>query len=451
MAGGNYSAMNKIRPGAYLNFETQGQTGVIVGTRGIATMLMDLDWGEENKLIELTTSDLLDSTSLAKVGLLTTDKEALLINLALQNCNKLKIYRANIGGKKASITLENGLNITAKYAGEFGNKIAILIKQDGEQYVVETYANGCFVDSQKISSTNELVENDFVTFKVILEEGQDGIALSTINATLLVGGENGQVENKSNSYMPYLKLLRTAQWNTLGVIDDITEILSTIVSFIKEMREDEGKYVQAVICNYNEADYEGIINNVNGVVMKDGTEISPQEFVAWVTGATAGADISESITGKVVENAEEISNMLSNKEIIEELGQGKFILSLNQAGSVKVEKDINSLHTFTKEKNYIFSKNRVIRELDEIGSSIRNIWETTYLGKVSNNDEGRTLFKSSIIDYLTDLQNRGAIQEFDSSKVIISKGNDIDSVIASIYVKPLDSMEFLYMNVNVEQ
>ena len=136
MAGGNYSAMNKIRPGAYLNFETQGQTGVIVGTRGIATMLMDLDWGEENKLIELTTSDLLDSTSLAKVGLLTTDKEALLINLAIQNCNKLKLYRANIGGKKATVTLENGLKITAKYNGVFGNKIAILIKEDKEGRIV---------------------------------------------------------------------------------------------------------------------------------------------------------------------------------------------------------------------------------------------------------------------------------------------------------------------------
>ncbi len=448
MAGGNYSAMNKIRPGAYLNFETQGQTGVIVGTRGIATMLMDLDWGEENKLIELTTSDLLDSTSLAKVGLLTTDKEALLINLAIQNCNKLKLYRANIGGKKATVTLENGLKITAKYNGVFGNKIAILIKEDKEQFVVETYANGYFVDSQKVTAIDELMENGYVTFENTNEEEK---ALTSIASTLLTGGENGVVENNSNSYMSYFKLLRTAQWNTLGVVDNSSEILQSVVSFIKEMREDEGKYVQAVVCNYDGADYEGIINNVNGVVMKDGTEITANQFVSWVTGATAGADISESTTGKVVENAEEIINMLSNKEIIEGLQNGKFILSLNQAGDVKVEKDINSLHTFTKEKNYIFSKNRVIRELDEIGSSIRNIWETTYLGKVSNNDEGRTLFKSSIIDYLTDLQNRGAIQEFDSSKVIISKGNDIDSVIASIYVKPLDSMEFLYMNVNVEQ
>ena len=50
------------------------------------------------------------------------------------------------------------------------------------------------------------------------------------------------------------------------------------------------------------------------------------------------------------------------------------------------------MYTFTADKSYIFSKNRVIREIDETGSGIENIWETTYLGKVTNNDNGRTLF-----------------------------------------------------------
>ena len=114
------------------------------------------------------------------------------------------------------------------------------------------------------------------------------------------------------------------------------------------------------IANSTTADYEGIINNVNGVVLADGTSVSAVNFTAWVAGATAGAQITESLTGKVVSNAQSIVGLLSNNDIIDGINAGKFILSLNQNGDVKVEKDINSLHTYTADKNYIFSKNVLI-------------------------------------------------------------------------------------------
>ena len=444
MAGGIYSSMNKVRPGAYINFETQQQEALNLGTRGIATMLAELDWGAEDKLIELYATDLANGNSLAKVGLMSTDANALPFNLALQNCEMLKIYRSNIGGVKATKTIGDNLTATAKYAGTFGNKIAILVRQVGSKYNVETYADGYFVDSQKVSTIAELQENDYVVFS-----GTG--TLTEASSTLLTGGTNGTSPEASTAYEKYFDLLRVTRWNTMAVKETTSAILQSVVTFITEMREDEGKYVQAVVSNYDTADYEGIINNVNGVVLNDETSISAADFTAWVAGATAGADIVESITGKVVENATSIVDLLTNEEIIDGLNDGKFILSLNQDGSIKVEKDINSLHTFTADKNYIFSKNRVIRELDEIGSTIESIWETTYLGKVSNTEDGRVLFKSSIIDYLTELQNRGAITDFDSDSVQVIAGNDIDSVIASIAIKPVDSMEFLYMTVNVEQ
>lgn len=442
MAGGIFSSMNKIRPGAYINFEGESQVKIGISSRGIATLGTQLSWGEGNKLIELTGADLLNNNSLAKIGLSYNDEKALLFKLALQNCNKLLIKRLNAGGTKASVTLSEGLKITAKYAGAFGNKIAILIKQTGDKFTVETYANGYFVDSQKISAVTDLVSNDFVDF------GDTG-TLAETNSTLLTGGDDEVVE--AETYAEYFKLLKNTKWNTLAVPSNNTTLINSVIEFIKDERENEGKYVQAVVANSEVANYEGIINVVNGVVLNDNTTITAEQFTAWVAGATAGADITESLTGKIVTDAISIIGLLSNEEIIDALNAGKFVLSLNQNGSIKVEKDINSLHTLTADKGYIFTKNRVIRELDEIGSSIENIWETTYLGKVSNNDNGRTLFKASIITYLTELQNKGAINEFDSNSIIVEAGDDIDSVIASIAIKPVDSMEFLYMTINVEQ
>ena len=109
------------------------------------------------------------------------------------------------------------------------------------------------------------------------------------------------------------------------------------------------------------------------------------------------------------------------------------------------------MHTFTADKSYIFSKNREIREIDETGSGIENIWETTYLGKVTNDDNGRTLFKSSIIDFLNELKNNRAITVIDVNNIAVEAGSDVDSVVATLAIKLLDSMEFLYMTVNINK
>lgn len=449
MAGGIWVSQNKIRPGAYINFDTDNLSVTEIGLRGIATMAMELDWGPEGKLIELNVDDLYGGNSLAKVGFMADAEAALLPKLALQNASILKIFRLNKNGVKATASLlSNALTVTAKYPGTFGNKIAILITANTNgTYNVQTYANGYLVDNQIASTIAELKNNAFVDFS-----GTGN--LDEVSSTLLAGGTNGTVPTKGSettytSYDDYFDVLTTSRWNTMAVIIEDSSLYSDVYTFIQRMRDSEGKYVQAVVSNADDVDYEGIINNINGVVI-DETNITAAQFTAWVAGATAGAEVDESLTGRVITNATSIIDLKENDEIVAGLKNGQFLLSLNQDGGIKVEKDINSLHTFT-EKSYIFSKNRVIRELDEIGSGIESIWENTYLGKVSNNENGRTLFKSSIIDFLTELRNRGAIDEFDIDNIAVDAGVDIDAVVATLAVKPLDSMEFLYMTVNINQ
>lgn len=449
MAGGIWNSQNKVRPGAYINFEGQPLVDMTVGTRGTATFVMALDWGGEGNLIDVTSQSLVDGTSLALVGLSYEDSAILPIKLALQNCGLVRIFNSNTGGTQASKTIDvvaesgDGLIVTAKHPGTFGNKISIVINTVSGVSTVETYTNGYFVDRQVVSSISELVANDFVTFS-------GSGTLQTTASTLLVNGTNGSTI--VNLYTTYFAKLKDEKWNTLAVTSTTSTDITLAKTFIQQMRDEEGKYVQAVVSNADTsvANYEGIINVVNGVVLNDNTSVAANIFTCWVAGASAGAYITDSLTGKIVEEAKTIVNNLTNAQIIEALNLGKFVLSQNQDGSIKVEKDINSLHTpYTATKSYEFSKNRVIRELDEIGSSIKNIWEKSFLGKISNNDEGRALFKSSIIAYLTELQNIGAITEFDPSTVIVERGTNIDSVLASISVKPVDSMEFLYMTVTI--
>ena len=77
------------------------------------------------------------------------------------------------------------------------------------------------------------------------------------------------------------------------------------------------------------------------------------------------------------------------------------------------------------------------------------MFEQTYLGKVNNNENGRTSFKSDIISYLKELNKLGAIDDFKNEDIVVSAGNEIDSVLVEIGVKPIDAMEKLYMTVSV--
>jgi len=453
--GGTFTSYNKVRAGAYFNFKSVPRPMIQVGDRGIATIPLELSWGKTGTLIEVFSDELLNGDSLAKVGFTAFDSESKLLNLMLQNCYKVLVYRTNTAGIKATATLTSGepddevypntLTITAKYKGTFGNKIIISIVVNGTLFDVSTFVDGSQKDKQTVATVAELENNDFVDF--------EGTGVPTPTAgTSLTGGTNGTSAAKATYYPLYLALLETAKFQTLccpDLADADTSLKTNIVTFVKGQRDDQGRYIQGVIANYPAANTEGIISVKNGLVVNN-INISKEEATAVVAAITAGAEINESNTNKIIQGATDIIGKYTNAQIIDALNGGEFLFSSNSRGEIKVEKDINSLHTFTQEKNYAFSKNRVIRVLDEIGTSIQDIWEQSYMGKQNNDTDGRDIFKGDVISYFTELQRISAIQNFAGADDIeIIQGTDLDTVIVNAWIQPTDSMERLYFTVNV--
>ena len=440
MAGGTFTAMNKVRPGAYINFVSVPRPMMTVGDRGIGTFGMALDWGADDELIDVYSTDMLDGKSLAKVGVTAFDSGAKLLNLMLSNCYMAKIYRLNTGGAWATATL-GSLTTRAKYTGKFGNNITVSISAEGSLFVVSTFVRGTLVDKQKVLTISELENNDFVIFS------GTGALVATASKPL-TGGTSDSI-SPSTAYPAYFALAKMARWQTMAITQDGTIVNPLVKTFIENLRNDEGRYVQAVVANYDGADSEGVINNINGARI-EGVNVTAAEMTAWVAGATAGATIVQSNTGRVVTGATQIIGELDNAGIIDALNAGKFVLSTNQRGEIIVEQDINSLHTFTATKNNAFRKNRIIRTLDEIGTTIGDIWEQSYKGKVNNNEDGRAVFKGDVVAYFNTLQDMGAIQEFaGADDVEVTMGADLDVVVCNVFVRPVDSMEKLYMTVNV--
>ena len=447
MPGGTFLSMNKVRPGAYMNFKSVARPMMTVGDRGIATIPLALDWGAADELIEVYSDELLNGDSQPKVGFDAFDADSKLLNLMLQYCYLVKVYRTNTtGGAKASVEIgdSNKLTATAKYIGTFGNKITISVGENGSLFDVSTFVNGSEKDLQTIATIDELEDNDYVVFS--------GTGVPELNAGKpLSGGTNGTV-SKSTYYPKYLKLLGTARYQTMGnpdLGDDDATLKANVAQFIENQRDNEGRYVQGVVAKYPTADIEGVISVKNGVII-NGVTFTKEEMSAVVAAMTAGAAVNESNTNKVINGGTDLTEKFTNTEIIAALKGGEFVFTTNQRGEVKVEQDINSYHTFIPSKNYAFSKNRVLRVLDEIGTSVKDIWEQSFMGKVDNNADGRDIFKSNLNDYFIQLQNINAIQNWGGvDDIDISQGADLDSVIVGVYVQPVDAMEKLYMTVNV--
>lgn len=260
-----------------------------------------------------------------------------------------------------------------------------------------------------------------------------------------------KASHKAADVTAALATLKTVQFNTLcypydGEGEEANK--TAIATWIKAMREDEGVKCQAVLANHV-ADSEGIINVVQGVVMSGNKELTAAEVTAWVAGATAGASVTTSNTGMVYTGAIDVKPRMTKSEMEAAIAAGKFIFKVDTAQNVSAVYDINSLTTVTVDKGKVFTKNRVIRTLDNIANDITKIFEANYVGKVNNNAEGRSLLKASLVDYFTTLQAMGAVQNFETDDITVVAGNDSDAVVIDAAVQPVDSVEKIYITVNL--
>ena len=57
LGGGTFVTQNKTLPGAYINFVSAAAASAALSDRGIATMPLELDWGKEGEVFEVTNGD----------------------------------------------------------------------------------------------------------------------------------------------------------------------------------------------------------------------------------------------------------------------------------------------------------------------------------------------------------------------------------------------------------
>ena len=441
IGGGTFTVQNKILPGAYINFVSLGSVARM-GTRGVAALALELNWGPENKVFSMYAEDF-NKSAQTVFGYDPTAAEILLVREALKRARTLLIYRVNSGGQKATAEI-GGMTVTAAWGGTRGNDISVAIltnADDATKVDVVTYLDGQAMDSQTVvkeSGSAGLKANDFVTFGV-------AESLEVAVATKLTGGENAEVNGAAHTKA--LNGFEVETFNVIGYPGTDEQTKSLYAAFVKRLRDDEGKKVVGVLHNYK-GDNIGLINVKNGVVLTDGTTITGDKAVAWVTGASAGAEVNESLTNTAYDDAVDVDIKYTKSQFEAAIQAGEFVFYADY-GTARVLTDINSLTTFGGGVSEDWTSNRVIRVLDGWANDVARIFGDSYIGRVTNSDTGRQLFKADLVSLALQYQAIDAISDFASEDITIQQGQGKRDVAVDSALKPNDSMEKLYMTVVV--
>ncbi|MEI4789817.1 phage tail sheath family protein [Bacillus sp. FJAT-53060] len=448
MNGGTFTpGTEKKRPGIYFNFKTTAEQRITLGDRGTVALPLVMSWGEPKTFISVSNMEDLNK----KVGLNIDDKSLLLFREAKKKAQTVLLYRLN-EGETAKAEIAENFVVTANYGGIKGNEITIQVAEnvlDSTKRDVITYLGTDMVDKQVVTDVKDLVKNKYVQFS------GEGEAVITAGEALS-GGKNGVASVAD--YTVFLEAAETEYFDVIALpVDNSEQLKATFASFIERLRDKQGRKVQGVVANYA-ADQEGIINVTSGVVLEDGTELTPALTTAWVAGASAGANFNQSLTFVEYDGAVDTLERIDNDQVEYRLSQGEFLFTFDARDrTVSVEKDINSLTSFTTEKNQQMAKNKIIRVLDAINNDLTfELKNLIKLRKANGNDipasdDGIQLVKTLITQYLTQLQDGSGITGFNSeTDIVIGLNEDRDGFIIDLAVQPVDAAEKFYFNVEVK-
>ena len=431
LGGGTFFTQNKVLPGAYINFISASRASATLSDRGYAAMALELDWGVENTIFEVTNGDL-QKNSMKLFGYDYTAPQLKGLRDLFLNLKTLYLYRLTSGGVKATNTYA-----TAKYCGIRGNNLKVVISnnvEEEEKFDVSLYIDDTtLLDKQTVSQMSELVDNDYVTWK-------SGASLSETAGEPLSTGTNGTVNGLA--HQTFLDKAESYYFNILGCVSTEDEIKSLYVAYTKRLRDEVGAKFQLVVHN-KEADYEGVINVINDV------EESPvSSLVYWVTGAEASCAVNASLLNKKYDGEFTVKADYTQSQLEGFINAGKFVFH-NVGNDVRVLSDINTLLTVSDTKGDVFKENQTIRVCDQIANDIANIFNTRYLGVVPNDENGRISLWNDIVKHHQQLQDIRAIENFTSEDITVAQGDSKKAVVVYDKVTVVNAMAQLYMTVEI--
>lgn len=440
MAGGTWKeGVPKVRPGVYVNVRNGRVREQPVSREGIVLLpMVGYDWGPQGEFLEVN-NDNPDGMKV-KLGHSVYDdnKFMRMIRLALLSATKVILYIPSGGSAAtATISLTGGeVTATAKYPGTLGNSLKVVSVENP----VGGFDVSIYLGEQEVEIFEGVTALSNCVSEYVIFSGNG--TLEAFASKSLENGTNPSTDNAGAT--AFLDASEMVVFHAMVFPFTDEDLQEALLSKMKYIRDNMGRKCQAVAPNFA-ADYEGIINLVNGAVV-DGKNVPVEEACAFVAGATAGADYTTSNTYKVFPGATAIIGKKTNEESEESIEKGEMFFSFDENGNVIIEYDINSLVTFTQEKPEEYRKNRVLRVYDTLANEIR----TTFApNKYDNSATGWDAMEGMGKAILSRYEEDGAIQNVDlENDFVVDRGKSGgESTYITVGAQAIDSAEKLYFDV----
>ncbi|NCE99658.1 phage tail sheath family protein [Emergencia sp. 1XD21-10] len=429
--GGIWTAQDKVLPGAYINFISVAAADARLSERGYASMPLELDWGPDGEIFEVTAEDF-QNRSLSIFGYDYTHEKLKGLRDLFAYAKVLYAYRLN-SGEKAACSYA-----TAKYSGVRGNDLKVIITKnvdDTDKFDVSGYMGTSKLSTQTVAAASELKDDEFFVWK-------KDAALAETAGTSLTGGTNGDITG--DTYQSYLDKAESYSFNVMGIVTNDEKTKKLCTNYVKRMRDEIGVKFQLVMHNAP-ADFEGVINVKNVTTDANWPE---ESAVYWVTGAAAGCAVNASNTNRTYDGEFTIDCDYTQTQLAGAIKEGQF--TFHRAGAaVRVLQDINSFVSFENEKGELFADNQTIRVIDQIANDDAVLFNTKYLGKVPNDEAGRISLWNDLVKSRKLLNDIRAIEGFTDADIIVGPGESKKSVLVSQQITVIGAMEKLYMTVKV--
>jgi hypothetical protein len=450
MAGGTFDKLaGKVRPGTYINFESTRQDILGISERGIVLLpLVAHSYGPAKQFITLTNDAPDAALNMLGYSVYDDNSSMWLIREAFKNAKSVIVYIPRQGAQASGVSGSGAvLTASAKYGGSRGNALKYSVTENPlAGYDVTIYLDAVIVAQYE----------GLTTIEQLIAEGDGWIdfsgsgALEPAAGVSLTGGSDGTLV--ASDITDFLDQAESVKWNTLAFPLEATSVegdptpalYEAVKTKIKYLREDAGKYRKAVVPNFV-ADYEGIINVSNGVVVS-GRSLPAGQAVAWVAGVDAGASNTQSNTYVKYAGATNIIGQKNHAEAVAAINNGELFFSFSEEGDVVVEYDINSLTTFNAPRDKTYRKNRVLRVFDTFAESLMlnfppNKFDNSPVGWDIMEGLGRAIMKQFF--------EAGAIKNVDyDNDFLVDRGQSTgDETYFNVGLEPVDSAEKLFFTI----
>lgn len=349
----------KNRPGVYQRHTNVGHTKPATATDGICAIPIQAAWGPLGKVLKNNSlSDLKSNYGSGVYGEgFTVPAAAAMFD---GGASTVYTYRLGTGGKQASLTLGDGLTVTAKYPGTMAISVAVQAKLGDatkKQFLVYVGTTQVevweFAADTKAEGANLIAATANSKYVTVTGEAATVAALAVASGAL-TGGENPTVTNED--YSKAFAALEVSYYNTiaLDVDDDEDMTLSLLLQEYLANAYQFGKLGMAVVGEKTSVAFETRLEhaahfNDPKVVYLGGGYTAGKEnkdgalAICYTAGVIAKTPSNQGITHAIIGEATDLCETLTFAQYVAAINAGALMLSKSSDGFIWYDSGINTL------------------------------------------------------------------------------------------------------------